>query len=134
MKKRIIIDKLILLICLAFSSLWINAQTMSRAQMMSYITASVYQNSNHAVTGQILQNVLLNQNRASVNLKSDTNNIIVFDTGYTYYRGMAVVSGADSNFIAAPLQCIDGAWTSFRFPFHQKQSEGPITGSTFKMV
>ena len=64
----------------------------NRAAQAANITSNVYQNTTHAITGTILQGVMLNQNNSYVNLLSDTNLLDLrnFSTSGTYTPGMAV--------------------------------------------
>lgn len=116
MRKQQIFVKLSLVFIAIFNSPSIFAQTMNRAQLNNNIIANIYQNPNHAITGQTLQNVLLNQNYSYNNIKTDTNFVSVFDTGYSYFKGMAVLSGIDSIYRCSVLSH-HGLWRSSDFRF-----------------
>ena len=116
MKKQQLFVKLSVVLIGIFNSPFLFAQTMNRAQLYNNIVTNVYQNPNHAITGQVLQNVLLNQNYSYNNLKTDTNFVGIFDTGYNYYKGMAVLSGHDTIYRCSVLNH-HGRWKSSDFRF-----------------
>ena len=105
----------------------LQAQILNRLQMKGNILSNIYQNANHAVTGQTLQNVLINQTYSYINLKSDSNFLSLFDTGYTYYRGMSVLTMGDSIY-----RCVaythHGPWDSIDFRFVEKMNGGEPGG------
>ncbi|HTB30592.1 MAG TPA: hypothetical protein VK808_01110 [Bacteroidia bacterium] len=101
------------------------SQTMNRTQMFNNIISNIYQNPNHAVTGQTLQNVLLNQNYSYNNLKTDTDFVSVFDTGYTYYKGMSVLSNGDSIY-RCTSSSHHGPWKRADFIFANVPAGGAI--------
>ncbi len=113
--------------CLAPCSVF--AQSLSRAQMFNNIITNVYTNPNHAITGQTLQNVLLNQNYSYYNLKSDTDFVSVFDTGFTYLKGMPVLTIGDSLY-RCDVTTHHGPWNSndFRFVLPLGIGGGGISG------
>lgn len=84
---------------------------MNRSAQAGNITSNIYQNSSHAITGSILQSVMLNQNNSYVNLLSDTNllDIRMFSPYATYTPGMGVFHNDTlyMNVISA-----HGTWTS----------------------
>ncbi len=118
MKKQQLSLRLALSLILIIVSISLRAQTLSRAQMFNNIVSNVYTNPNHIITGQTLQNVFLNQNYSYNNLKSDTDFLSVFDTGFTYFKGMAVLTLGDSLY-RCDVPVHHGPWDSIDFRFVQ---------------
>jgi hypothetical protein len=66
-------------------------QTLTRNALFNYTITNVYQNNGHAITGQALQNTLLNYDYSCLNIRSDTNVVYMFDSNFTYYIGQKIL-------------------------------------------
>jgi len=106
----------------------VNAQ-MNRAAQGNDIISNIYQNSSHAITGAILQGVMLNQNNSYVNILSDTNllDLRLFSPYATYTPGMGAFYG-DTLFMDASMA--HGTWT--RSDWIEISSGGCICSSYLK--
>lgn len=126
MKKYLIFFVLLFSGCLPAPAQSVN----TRINMGDTIIANIYQNSTHAITGTVLQGVMLQQNDSYLNMKTDTGFIGYFSPLFVYWPGMSIIHGSDSVYTAKVYSNGAFSLSNWKFKFAiSNGATGTIGGS-----